>query len=201
MAVTKSGPLMAPPSSPQSAAPKVKVEVSTNWKADKKTWAGTINPPVMPQTFSLPYVNYGETREVAPEPSLAASILQHPLPKHWEVRRTKDKDVFFINTTSEKTTASLWWDPLPPANRPPLPVPLPLDWWQSIISGKPSFTQLSSGKTFDVRPPGDEKSKFISVLCYKEYCEITEFFPQNLTAQYIEDAKPKRAVPRYLRTA
>jgi hypothetical protein len=142
----------------------------------------------------------------APEMSLAQWIMWHPVPKNWEPRRTKDSDAYFINMSSGKPTSSLWWDPVPTALRSPLPAALSIGCTQSIINGKLKFT--TDGHVSEERPPPDEKSSFLGVLLYKEYCQIEDFFPQNLIIQYQEDAKPQSfqklslpttTLPRYMR--
>jgi hypothetical protein len=104
-------------------------------------------------------------------------ILERPIPNEWEVRRTKEDDVYFFNQQENKPTACLWRDPTAKSKRTALPVPLP------------PGCRLTGYKTEKPGSGLEETSVFEHVLESKQYCELREFFSEAFLKSLEEEAK------------
>ena len=73
--------------------------------------------------------------------SLAQKILEHPIPKPWEIQRNTPADglfadrVYFINTETKQPTAMLWIDPLFNEATNGELRPLPEFWHRHVVDG------------------------------------------------------------------
>jgi hypothetical protein len=181
--------------------------VSTDWKTGKKIDGGEVAkgigkllPPgweARPDKSGRTYYVDHNTRSTTferplPPPefertSLAPLIISLPLPPHWEAHHAGENGVYLHNVHNGKSTACLWYDPLPVALRLPTPLtPMPKGWQQEVKNGKLSFS-LTTGETSQTRPLHDEKSIFENVIEWKRFSQLHEFFPQTIVSQY-EDA-------------
>ncbi|KAH6665557.1 hypothetical protein B0J14DRAFT_569158 [Halenospora varia] len=199
-------------------SPNVKIAVSTRWKSDNKIdrrEVKRLRPERGLRKFRLgrevrktypgwaDYVDHNTKRTTyerlsAPaEPegkSLAPCIVSYPLPPHWEARRAGESAVYLHNVHSGKSTACLWYDPLPIALRSSTTLtPMPKGWWQCSENGKLAFMKNgrlafkeNTVETSQTRPPHDVKSILNGVIKWKRFSQLHEFFPQTLVSQYEE---------------
>jgi hypothetical protein len=82
-----------------------------------------------------------EFQETNAKLSLAQKILEHPIPKPWEIQRNTSADglfadrVYFINTKTKQPTAMLWIDPLFNEAKNGELKPLPERWHRHVVDG------------------------------------------------------------------
>ena len=107
--------------------------------------------------------------------NLADEISCHPLPPDWEVHRTEDDDVYFINLKTSQSTARLWQATVTSHDSSSELLPLPEGWTVAESNGKATYLNPEA-KAVENPPGQDCKSTFRNVIRAKSFCQLDQFF-------------------------